>query len=36
MKESEIQINGEIPIDVDVSVKKSCIRERLCLEPCYM
>ena len=34
MEENVIQINGGIMINVDVSVKTSCMWTRLCLEFC--
>ena len=37
MEENVIQINGEIMIDVDMSVKKAnYVKKKLFLESCYM
>ena len=36
MEENEIQINGGIMINVDVTVKKAMYVKKLCLESCYM
>ena len=36
MEQNKIQVNGGTTISVDVTVKNSCIWERLCLESCYM